>query len=1066
MPYALYPDDERNTAAQIRALLMQGHVEDALATGARATERFPTSVHIWLTYANAQIVAKQYLSFDSVPVAFHNDADALQMLAQSAEAAGDLEAALRWSQKSLQALGVAFFARSAALRIVVSFAMRFPYGARFGAAPKHVVNALRLAAHQFENRNEALWSIQSSSADEAACHLGFAYLLLDQATMALRVAQEAATFSHRSPQLLHMEVTALSELTRDEDLLHLFETRLAELLPESLVLIGQLAARNGDVELLERALARARTMDHPDGDAVDALNALMWEVLAQTGQGEVAHSAIVSAAVASQGSLTQCCVAARVLTRLGRSNLAETIMARARAHVSSDSSAVDKLMLAELLFGMKRWSSAGELFEQLTEPKRISELTNRLLACHIRGHNRASAKKLLAELPAEWIENDETRHLAIELGQEARDWAFLKPLADAQLRRHPQSAGAWLLKLHVSLRGSTPPEFQDDLRKAPAELTGGIASLTQVARLEMHYGEPRRALRRLYKMARTNLDSPEALSEYFLSFAGARAKLPGMEAELPEVAPGTSVTVQDDSGRIFHVVIDPEGIDGLELRDGFFAPASPQAQALIGTVKNQVVSVPMLAFGDERTFTVIAIQSAYRRLLAIADERSASIAGLPNIKNFATRSHESDEPDLTDMRREVRRAAEHSRTIFQHYAEGHLTLAGFTRLHGRQTLEAVLGWPADELSMFVTGGTDAERQAAANLLLRTDASYVIDAVTLAELTILQKLPVLKALPRLYVSALTRSIISDKHQDALNDRSVATSTEINGELHFFEHTDAMRRKRIEFYETMLKALETYCIVEPAYGDPPDDEDVSKAIEVMQPEELEVLLLARGKGATVLTLDGKFRQLLGQAKVDGVWPQLLFWHAAGLELINPAELAEANVRQFLGNRSFISLSPADLIWMTHQGGSWLQLGLQRLKVYSSSASCEFKSTAGVVFNFLQGLALSNTQLKAFSVVFELLIEALLRHPDLPADFEDTASTFIVELAHRCVGRRESLDLVRAHQDEKVDGLCTVLARSYVTALERAKGPVEDPVLNLEVLFCSKHPHLRVRAEAPRP
>lgn len=167
---------------------------------------------------------------------------------------------------------------------------------------------------------------------------------------------------------------------------------------------------------------------------------------------------------------------------------------------------------------------------------------------------------------------------------------------------------------------------------------------------------------------------------------------------------------------------------------------------------------------------------------------------------------------------------------------------------------------------------------------------------------------------------------------------------------------------------------HCEVQPAYGELEDEDEMPRLADVLQDEEMEVLLLAKAANATVLTLDGRFRLVLEVvAKVTGVWPQALLMHCASKNLVDPMKLESATVRQFLLNRSFVSLGSSDLTWMVLQGGVYLQQGMCRFKVYLSSDDSEFTSTVRVAFEFLARIAALRTSLGALG---ELSVRGTVR------------------------------------------------------------------------------------------
>lgn len=1056
--FELYPNDERMAAAQVRGLMLNMRLDEALAAGESALDRFPDSAQVWFSLANVRLLQGVLVRLKDVPEALKQEPDTLQFVAQAELKAGNLDEAIKLSQEAANHATAGFFIRATALRIAAECGSRFPVGAMVGALPVRETKALEFAVSLFDPWHERLWDIQSESVGETVAHLGYALLMLHRFTEALALAREAEAHGFHSAEILRTQVTALFELDREEELLVLAADRLAEMNSASLTIVSQVAAKDGNLVLLQRASDAALACDPVDDETIELLAALRWDALFRGDQQEAAITEVLAAKVDVAGGLVAACVAARVLNRAGRALEADAVVQRAKALVTPESTEAQKLMLAELLFKVGQFVEAGVLFAKLVTPGRTSELHNRLLACYVRSHNRRKAKELIAGLPAEWIENDETRSLAIELGQQVADWAFLRPLVEAQLRKYPDAAGSWLFKLSVSLQSSTPAEFQNDLRSVPELLDGPIRVTTQLAGLELRYGEAERGMRRLYRMLRRNLDEPEALSAYFISVVGAPSELPLMEEALPAVVPGSCVTLIDEYGHPTRLVIDPLDVGELPKREGYSDRATPQAAALLGAVAGQQVVLPALAFGGTQQYTVTAIQSAYRHMLQVVQERATSLGGLPNMKMVRVGMTGDGERDLANMKAEVMRSSAISRQIFDAYGTGYMTLSGFAKRQGRSSLEAVLGWPIEGPPLFVGAGVESERIAALELLARSDAVYVIDALTLAELVNLGVQEILGHLPKVLVSPVTKAMLEGYLRDAEEDRSVATSAEVNGELALIEHDARYHARRIEFAKAVLAAVEKYCEVRPAYGELEDEGETPRLAEVLQDEEMEVLLLAKAAGATVLTLDGRFRFVLETiAKVTGVWPQALLMHCASKGLVAPMWVASATIRQFLLNRSFVSLAANDLVWMVLQGGAYLQQGMRRFKAYLSSDDTELTSALRVAFDFLTQIAALRINLGAFGELFEHVVEAAMRHKQCPPDFERTMTNFIVDLTGTL---NESAHLygianVRASQRMQFQG--RYLAERFIRARGRLKLPTENRPVAVRAIFCSKIPWL---------
>lgn len=1065
--FALYPDDERIAAAKVRGLMLQGHFEEALAAGAKAMEQFPLSQQVWLIVANVRMVKGDTLVFDEVPNHLRADPDVLQLVAISAQTAGKFEEASRYSFLAVKHADAGFFARATTLRLAVEWGGKLPLCATYGVLPAAALKALEDAVKLFEPRHDCLWPIQSEAVPDTASHLGYALLLQRRFQEALDLAIEANAHGVETAELLRTRVSALSELHRFDEVLALGQERLAEFNAEALVVLGELAASKGAVDLIARAAQAAKALTPPHVETVEILTALRWEALNRAGAADTAVQEILAADIALQGSFITACVAARVLRGAGRAVEAEAVVARARTLVTQDSPEPDQLMLAELLYSAQQWAEASTWYARLAVPGKLSDLHNRLLACYVRSHNRLKAKDLLSQLPLDWIENDHTRSLAIDLGRQAGDWTFLQPLAEAQVRKAPLHAKNWLFKLSVALRASTPAQFQADLRAVPESLEGSIGTLAQLSSFELRYGEQQRGLRRLYRTARLNFDEAEALSAYFLTIVAGHADLPMMDENLPAVAVGSAVTLMDEQGHTVQVIVDPDQVADAPKRESFYAPGSAEAVALLGAVPGQVVDVLTQAFGSVRRFTVMSIQSAYRRMIHLAQERAASLSGLPNIKSVPVGTSGDVDKDFAYLLAELKRSSKLSKDLLDRYARGALTLGGFSRYQGCSPVDVAVGWPTDGPAIFASAGTPEERQDALELLARQDATYVIDAMTIAEMVNLGLQDLLGLLPKLLIAPVTKEILEARLAEETDRRSRGTATEIEGRIALIELEEKHREKRIEFAKAMLTVVAKYCTVQPAYGELTAGDDFPELVEMLQHEELELLLLAQANKATLFTLDGRLRALLKlTAQIPGVWPQALLMHGLNAGAISPTQSAKATTQMFLSNRTFVALTAWDLIWMLLQGGPYVQWGMQRFKRSLVSGDADFQSTVLMILDFLEGIALFQIQLGAFGELLVHLVEGVLRHKQCPPEFLEQIGEFLDGLTEDLAPALLAYPKANASRVQRVNLQRQFLSEKLEEARVLAEQPQADRPVAIRVLYCTQQPRIMLDTKVGGP
>lgn len=651
--FEVYPDDERMAAAQVRGLMLQKRLDEARAAGESALERFPDSQQVWFVLANVRLLQGVPVQMTDVPEALKQEPDTLQFVAQAELKAGNLDEAIKLSQESANHPAAGFFIRANALRIAAECGSRFPVAGMVGALPVRETKALEFAVGLFNPLHERLWNVQSESVGETGVHLGYALLMLHRFPEALAFARDAEAHGYRSAEILRIQLTALFELDREGELLGLSTERLAEMNSASLSIVGQVAAKDGNLALLKQTLDAALACDPVDDETTELLAALRWDALMRTDQQDTAVSEVLAAKVEVAGGLLSACIAARVLNRAGRTLEADAIVQRAKALVTPES-------------------------------------------------------------------------------------------------------------------------------------------------------------------------------------------------------------------------------------------------------------------------------------------------------------------------------------------------------------------------------TDAER--------------------------------------LLVSTVTKAMLEESLRETEEDRSVATSTEVNGELALIEHDARYHTRRIEFFKAVLAAVEMYCEVQPAYGELENEGEMPRLADVLQDEEMEVLLLAKAANATVLTLDGRFRFVLEVvAKVTGVWPQALLMHCSSKNLVNPMKLASATIRQFLLNRSFVSLGSGDLTWMVMQGGVFLQQGMRRFKFYLSSDDTEFTSVVSVAFEFLEQIASFRIHLGAFGELFEHVVEAAMRHKQCPPDFERHVTNFIVDLTRSANKSTHVYGPANAIPAKRIQLQRRHLANRFMRARDRLKAPADNRPVAVRAVFCSSIPVL---------
>ncbi|MDY0748700.1 hypothetical protein SNE35_29650 [Paucibacter sp. R3-3] len=1062
----LYPDDEKMAAAGIRGLLMTGDPAGALAAGGAAVGKFPASAHVWTAYANARLANDDKVTY--APAALKTNCDVLQMLALGRKAAGDIDGALETIAAALDLPEAGFFARRNALALAVEAATQNAYGA-FVVPPGKIRSTLERAVAEFAPRRDRLWSIQSAtSRDDAVVQLGFALILLGQPEEALKVFDEAQHADAVSPRLKRVALEAYRRLDRLDELIANGRAWIEALDEDALILLGEVAADSGDVALVDAVARRIRNVPRSSAASLDVLSALRWVALWQSKDGRAqALREVQEANLATTDSLPLICAGARVLHHSDLETERDAAIERGRVLVKSAEGAQPALQFADLLFATGNFSEAATFYEQHAPKNPQSELQVRLLTAYVRGGARKKAKELLASMPGDWAADDDVRRQALELGQQAADWEFLIPLAERQRERAPNSSGAWLLNLYLDLKTGKMLRFHQDLEALPRDLKGVPRQIGQVAALELKYDRQLAGMKRLFRMFRQNMDDVEAASAFFICIVAGRGDLPDMEDSLPEVAPGSTVHLQDEFGGKLTVSIDPIDVGPLTARDGFYPHDHHEVQALLGAPAGAVVELPA-GLGMTRKYTVAGILSTYRHALHIAQSKlHSSISTDAAVTSVPVPSTEEG-ADFSHMHEVLKRQSAHAKAVMDAYRDGPLTLGLFARMLGRSATEVVAGWPNIGPSMFVCNGTMDERKAVSELLDRVDAVYVIDAVTIAELVWLRAQDALAVFPKLYCTTKTLETLEAGLEEIKTDRARGTIYDDDGVMRFEKFDERRNEKRLESRQAMVDVVGKYCQVVPAYGPDVLPEGMEQAEDTLEAEEYSVLLLVAELGATLMTVDGRLAQLAQATfKTQTIWPQPLLVNAVAKEIIAPTAYRMAILQEFIGNRSFISITAIDLSMMIMQGGYFLHGGLQKFKEYLASPIADIAGAIQIAFDFMRLQAAQNTQIKAFSELLGHIVEAIARHPECDArQLQNQLEGLIQDLTFAAAGEPMLYPLAEVRRGGSLRAILELLGASVKDALDLASLPERRRAIKLRTLKCTRIPYLVFDGTVPEP
>lgn len=994
----LCEDDDKLAASRARAHLLRKEIPQAVAAAQAAVDRFPNSLSAWLVLANAQMIDGKALTESDIPPVHRDHADALQLVAWSLRANGKGAEAAKTALKALNLRDAGFFVADASLSLTLESVAGDGLRAAFRLFDDAARSDLATAAAAFEPRVQKLWTVQApDTVADTAARLGMAYLLLGKPNDALAVYQESEARAMRSPVLYRLGIEALAASGKTQDALSLGRRAVDRMPPEALVAFGQLASNEGDVEAIESALdaAKERVLEQR---AIDALQALRWDTM--LAQPEMRTAALEEVrqqlgGIIAGSAVSLLAIAGRALKLYGKPREADSVIERATSLISAKSDAGEVYLVSMLLMQAHRYALAAELLDRILPKNQLGELHTHRLRALLRSGQLAKARHLVKSFPPGWAFDDDARHLAIDLGQRAADWEFLATLVEPQINRHPDAAVSWNFKFYVAVHRDEA-SVRAIVGDAPEQVTGSADELTRLASTEMAYGDRDKAMRRLYRMRRAKLDDTEAAAVHLAAHLMPGGELPLLHIVPDTVGPGTSVLLRDPAGQELVRTIDPSDCQVLPLTEEFRHADSGDVRRLLGLRVGEDLVIPETLTSQTRTYQVVQIQSAYRRLLDLSGRATSQSLNPSKIMTMISIGKDDDgKPDFGELTRQLKEQSDHALQVFEIYRTSPITLGGVAKMLGRDAVELIRGWQQQEVPFYVGGGALQEREAAARLFADADSRFVIDAATLTDLGTIECLDCLECLPQVLVTTRTRDLIAHKLADLRVTRMEGTAFQRDGQLGFSEFGDKDRAKEIRYFEAIASAIERHCEVLPAYGPDGITQVPAELRRVLSGEEFSVVLLSIQERAHLLSVDGRLRNIAAMFGTRGAWPQALLMHAALKGEISARDYSVACLKMFFANRSFISLGDIDLVMLVYQGENWLDFGIRKFAKLIATGEIDFESALRVSMEFLGSLfRFGNCQLGVVSQLLSILVAGLKKHKHSGGDLKMRVNTLLTE------------------------------------------------------------------------
>lgn len=570
----------------------------------------------------------------------------------------------------------------------------------------------------------------------------------------------------------------------------------------------------------------------------------------------------------------------------------------------------DVLHVADLLYERDLYPEASALYERIATSPGANGLTQRHLSCLIESGQRHKASEILATLSPEVRGLPVFRRIESNLARQMGDWATMRDVLKQELDRVPTDSGVALGYIGAMHRiPGDKDALQTYLASDPVFDGKQPFNEVEIAKYQREHGFSDLALKRLYRLVREHPNN-SVLGGYFLAQV-----LLG-----PSVSDLTTAPVVAAPGVAIHLRSGAENRNvGIDFDDKFSGASWPElvtrtsdlAEKLLGKSIGEKVSLPLGIC--EFDYEIVGLSPLYvfaagkvHKLLA---ETATPGGPLWSVNLEKVDGSLDIEPLLAMTRHKSAGIAD----ALKNYTQLRFPLATLAQIVGTEPLTLMLDWPHSKASLFVSIGTQEERQAALAILAAGDKRFVIDLPTLGELV---GSGVFKAvaplLGRPLVPQTAREELTNIIQLQETIPSQMSLREENGHYIREETTQEQRDRRQSLLREMLECMDGLCEVTPVLG-PKNITSEHRALEsLLDNATLDAVYLAIERDAVLLSDDGGLRLAVpsvGLTNSIAVQPLLMFAKERGA--LSHPDYVDVVLGKVARNHDFISIRTEELV-----------------------------------------------------------------------------------------------------------------------------------------------------------
>lgn len=903
------PNEEKALANRARALLLQRRFQEGLDACEAGLAVYPNSPIIWAIKLNARQLLKHQHPEEGLPEAVAGASDVLYVLSLIRQQQGNHEEAYKLALRQYEFDKTSTESKRAVLVSALSWATQNQVRAHFQHLSSEQRAALKTALNYLEPIEDTVERIQRTTVfHEIASNVAVALQLLGDDKRAQALVERTLRKLPTAESLLRLRIRWLDQHDDVAAVRALTEPHMEVLATDVLITLAEVSANRGDIDWHEQIQRRLNSHALSERQKQD-LYAISVHAVWNGGRRDEAIRIASERLKAEPDNGLLAGILARMLKSVGKDAEANKWAQRFSALAKRSGDLPLIIQSADLHWDFGNYFEAADLYGWLVDAPGDDYITKRYLASLIESDQRERARQVIASLDAATRGASAIHRIEANLARQSGDWERLHDILKQELNGHPGDSAVAVGYVGALHRLQKLDELKAYLANNPVFDKTRPENEFEFAKYQSRHGFAFEAVMRLYRLFRQH-PNDSRIAGYFLSSLLLSEDISGKLA-VDVATPGTAVHLSRPSDSRW-VAVEANGLPALTSWPEVIPPNSSQAVCIAG---KKVGDKVLFDAGVNRIEYEI---SSIEHILLFASRKAHELIAanaIPAGPLWSVRViKESGEPDIEVIRESLAARSKYVESVVKTYNERKFPICRLAEALGTDIVSLLFEWPFRHADMFVSRGTVEEREVERNVLRMTEARYVIDLLSLAEL---QRWGVFEAacgmLGKPLVPQTAKEQLLSMLQLVEGPKAEANMREEDGQLIWTDIPAAYFAQRKDFLLSLLAAIDNRCELVPAFGPTNINQVLRLLPQILDAASLDAVYLSLEHKAALVSDDGSLRLLATEAGITGVAGiQPLLMNLRDDGLLDRNEYSRIILSKLAFGHDFVSVDAHDLYW----------------------------------------------------------------------------------------------------------------------------------------------------------